>query len=99
MDRMAEIFEERHPVSKPVNFFCSAPNASKVYLVGDFNEWSPTSHPMLRRPDGWWYLQVDLVHGHHQYRFLVDGTPILDPRSAGTAHNELRGDVSLVPVS
>jgi hypothetical protein len=23
-----------------------------------------------------------LIYGHHQYRFLMDGKPVLDPRAA-----------------
>ncbi len=99
MDRMSELFGEGRSVTKPVNFFCSAPAATSVYLVGDFNNWSPTANPMSRRVEGWWYLQVALTHGHHRYRFLVDGRPRLDPRSAGTAVDAVQGEVSLVPVS
>jgi len=35
---------------------------------------------MRRQPDGGWVLQVPLHHGHHLYQFLVDGTPVLDPK-------------------
>ena len=35
---------------------------------------------MQRRDDGWWFIQIMLPHGHHQYRFLVDDKPVLDPR-------------------
>src|SRR6266446_6116106 len=31
--------------AKPVNFYCDAPSARSVYLVGDFNGWNATSHP------------------------------------------------------
>jgi hypothetical protein len=54
---------------------------------------------MERRVDGCWFLQVLLTHGHHQYRFLVDGKPILDPHATGVAHNEVNEEVSLVAVS
>ena len=84
---------------KPVNFYCVAPSAESVYLVGDFNAWNPTSHQMRRREDGWWSIEVLLKHGHHQYRFLVDGKPVLDPKSAGTARDERNERVSLVAVS
>lgn len=84
---------------KPVNFYYSAPSARSVYLVGDFNRWHPTSTPMQRRPDGWWFGQVELAQGHHRYRFLVDGRPVLDPRATGVALNELNEEVSLVAVS
>src|SRR5262245_45312850 len=87
------------PYTKPINFFCAAPDAKQVYLMGDFNEWSPTSLPMERRPDGWWSLQVPLSHGHHQYLFLVDGTPTLDPHATGTTRNIRYEHVSLLAAS
>jgi len=70
-----------------------------VHLVGDFNQWNPSSHPMRRQVDGCWFLQVMVTHGHHEYLFLVDGQPKLDPRAAGTTRNELQEEVSLVAVS
>jgi 1,4-alpha-glucan branching enzyme len=85
--------------TKPVNFYFTAPSAQSVCLVGDFNGWNPTSHPMRRRVDGWWFIEVQLRHGHHRYRFLVDGDPALDPRSTGIARNEHNERVSLVAVS
>ena len=86
-------------MAKPVNFYCQAPQAHAVHLVGDFNQWNPSSHPMRRRVDGCWFLQVMVPHGHHQYRFLVDGEDMLDPRATGTAVNEFHELVSLVAVS
>ena len=85
--------------AKPVNFYCSAPMATSVVLVGDFNNWDATSHPMQRRVDGFWFLQVQLTHGHHRYQFLVDGNPVLDPRGTGIARNERNEQVSLIAVS
>jgi 1,4-alpha-glucan branching enzyme len=85
--------------TKPVNFYCAAPSARSVYLVGDFNGWHPTSHPMRRREDGWWFTEVQLTHGHHRYRFLVDEKPVLDPQGTGIARDEHNERVSLVAVS
>lgn len=85
--------------TKPVNFYFAAPSAQSVYLVGDFNGWDSTSHPMRRREDGRWFIEVQLRHGYHRYRFLVDGKPVLDPQSTGTAHDEHDGQVSLIAVS
>jgi 1,4-alpha-glucan branching enzyme len=86
-------------IIKPVNFTCLAPSAQSVTLVGDFNDWDPAAHPMRQRPDGAWYLQMPLSHGHHHYQFLVDGQPALDPRAQGVARNEKGEKVSLVSVS
>jgi 1,4-alpha-glucan branching enzyme len=86
-------------MTKPVNFYCAAPSAQSVYLVGDFNGWDPTSHPMRRRVDGWWFIEMQLSHGHHRYRFLVDGKPVLDRQGTGIARNERNEQVSLLAVS
>lgn len=86
-------------IAKPVNFYYAAPRAKSVNLAGDFNKWDPSSLPMERRNDGWWFLQVPLRHGHHQYRFLVDGRPMLDPHATGVARNDRDEEVSLVAVS
>jgi 1,4-alpha-glucan branching enzyme len=81
---------------KLVNFYCAAPHARSVELVGDFNHWHAL--PMRRSVDGWWFAQVELCHGHHQYLFLVDGKPILDPRATGIGRDEQAERVSLIAV-
>jgi 1,4-alpha-glucan branching enzyme len=86
-------------MQKPINFFCFAPKAKQVDLVGDFNNWQPGVHPMNRQPDGSWTLQIPLHHGHHHYQFLVDGEPTLDPRAQGVARNALNERVSMIAVS
>ena len=87
------------PTLRAVNLVCVAPQAQAVSLVGDFNAWSPTAHPMKRMPYGAWLLNVDLKHGHHRYAFLVDGNITLDPRAQGITRNDQGERVSLMPVS
>jgi 1,4-alpha-glucan branching enzyme len=84
---------------RPINFFCNAPQAHTVSLVGDFNAWNPAAHPMKQMPDKAWLLTVELRHGHHRYAFLVDGNLTLDPRAQGITRNDQGERVSLVPVS
>ncbi len=50
--------------------------AESVDLVGDFNDWNRTSHPMVRgRDDANWHLTVTLKRGReYQFRYLVNGT-------------------------
>jgi 1,4-alpha-glucan branching enzyme len=86
-------------MSKPVNFVCVAPSAKRVSLIGDFNGWSPEANPMARQPDGAWLTQVLLHHGHHQYRFLVDGQPVLDLIASGIARDAKGERASLIAVS
>lgn len=82
-----------------VNFFCRAPEAKSVSLVGDFNGWVPTANPMTRMPDGGWVIRLELPHGHHQYLFLVDGKPTLDPNAMGKVRNDRDDTVSLIAIS
>jgi 1,4-alpha-glucan branching enzyme len=80
-----------------VFFFCDAPEARRVSLAGDFNREDPT--PMRRMPDGRWMTCLELPHGYHQYVFLVDGKPVLDPNASGKARNERNEPVSIIAVS
>ena len=82
-----------------VDFFCRAPQAQRVCLIGDFNAWDPAAHLMNRMPDGCWTLRMELPHGHHQYLFLVDGKSMLDPNAMGKVHNERNETVSLIAIS
>lgn len=36
-----------------------APGADAMHLIGDFNNWNRTSHPMTRLPDGSWEIYID----------------------------------------
>jgi len=57
-----------------VKFVLFAPGASQVTVVGDFNRWSPTAHPMQRtQTGGTWTITVPLGAGRHEYSFVVDG--------------------------
>jgi len=80
-----------------INFYCAAPRARSVALTGDFTGWHP--FPMQRSVDGWWSARMQLCHGHHQYRFLVDGKTVLDPHATGVAHDEHDEHFSLIAVS
>ena len=84
---------------RAMNFICNAPTAQSVALVGDFNQWNSSAHPMKKMPDGAWLLTVELKHGHHRYAFLVDEVLTLDPRAQGITRNDQGERVSLVPVS
>lgn len=86
-------------IAKPINFLCFAPDAKSVSLVGDFNDWNETAHPMKRHFDGSWQLQATLGHGHHHYAFMIDGKLSIDPRATGTARTETGQKVSLIAVS
>ena len=52
-----------------------AGSAGEVFLVGEFNNWDITSHPMKRRKDGDFNLTLSLEKGReYQFRYLLDGS-------------------------
>ena len=91
-------YQARRPMHA-VNFFCHAPDAKRVCLIGDFNDWDLLATPMHRAPDSRWQVTLEVPHGHHRYLFLVDGEPTLDPHSYGTVRNEKNEKFSLLAVS
>lgn len=49
-------------------------DATKVCLVGDFNEWDESANPM-RKFKGQWKTTLKLEQGReYQYRFLINGS-------------------------
>lgn len=59
-------------------FTLDAPEAKRVFLVGDFNAWNETLDRMAFR-DGRFEIRLFLVPGRYRYRFVVDGDPVPDP--------------------
>ncbi len=52
-----------------------AKSAGSVYLVGDFNGWDASSHPMKLQKDGSFNLTINLEKGgEYQYRYLLNGS-------------------------
>ena len=52
----------------------AAPEATRVALVGDFNNWQPESHELKQLKTGDFKLEVDLETGReYQFRYLIDG--------------------------
>ena len=67
---------------RPVQFMLVAPAASRVALVGEFNDWDAAATPMARAPGGAWHVAMPLATGRHVYAFVVDGTSwVADPQA------------------
>jgi len=81
VDRVSPVAVTGSPVSDTVvKFVFVAPNAGKVSLVGDFNDWDETRSPMVRaEKDGLWSVTLPLSVGRHVYAYIVDGNWLTDP--------------------
>jgi 1,4-alpha-glucan branching enzyme len=64
-----------------------APAARRVALVGPFNGWDPTVHPLVRTTSGDWTITIYLPPGRVTYHFDVDGAAWLDPNDDGRIPN------------
>ena len=57
-----------------VRFAVWAPNAERVAVIGDFNNWDGRRHPMrLRYPSGVWELFVPRLAAGTRYKFAITG--------------------------
>ena len=68
-------------ITKHTTFRLNAPQAEEVRvlvcLVKDDAE--PITRALRKGLDGVWSLRMELARGRYVYRFLVDGSPALDP--------------------
>jgi len=48
-----------------------APHADGVFVVGTFNQWAKTAHPLAKQPDGWWAAVVPQAKPGDEYRFRI----------------------------
>lgn len=65
-----------------VHFRIDAPDASEVWLAGDFTDWQPT-YTLHESAAGVWSAIVPLEPGVHHYAFFIDGDRwVPDPYAA-----------------
>lgn len=74
--------------TKKVQFEFLAPEAREVYLVGDFNNWDITAHPMKRDKKEVWKTSLSLKPGRYEYQFFKDGNWENDPSCSFCVPNE-----------
>ena len=81
---------------KSWTFLLEASNAKEVFLTGDFNDWSQEKHPMRKDKNGTWKKRVMLSPGSYEYKFLVDGQWLEDPRNNSRCPNRFGTNNSVI---
>lgn len=79
-------------------FRYEAPDAQRVVVTGSFCDWDPERHVLTRHGVGHWETRVPLVHGRHEYRFVVDGSWVNDPACGDTVPTPFGCDNNSVDV-
>ena len=81
-----------------VQFVFVAPQARRVSVVGDFNDWDIAATP-LTSAGGVWSGQLDVPFGRHDYAFVVDGERWMrDPNAPQAPADEFGSGYSVLVV-
>ncbi len=59
---------------KNVEFTFHAPEATEVFLAGEFNNWDTQSLPMKKGKGGVWKVKIKLLPGRYEYKLFADHT-------------------------
>ncbi len=63
------------------------PKAKEVRLAGSFNNWDSRATPLRSDGEGRWEVELILMRGRYEYRFVVDGDWTDDPLAAAYVAN------------
>ena len=70
-------------------------SATAVAIAGTFNDWRPDASQMVPVGHGRWVKELALPPGTYEYRLVVDGAWMPDPRADATTPNPF-GDLNSV---
>ncbi|EKD81837.1 MAG: hypothetical protein ACD_39C01617G0002 [uncultured bacterium] len=72
--------------------------ATKVSIVGNFNNWNKDANP-LTKENGIWKTHLNLKPGKHEYQFVVNDTDwVVDPKQEIAVKNKFEGMNSVIEV-
>jgi 1,4-alpha-glucan branching enzyme len=74
-----------------------APNAQRVEIAGDFNEWTPRA--ATRAANGVWYADLTIPPGQYRYAFRVNGSEWRVPDGATAVEDGFGGKSAWLTVS
>ncbi len=72
-------------------------DADKVVLSGTFNLWDDKAFEMFKTKTGW-ELSLNIKPGEYEYKFIVDGQWIHDPKNLDKRMNEYEGYNSIIDI-
>ncbi len=78
---VADVAVDVMNIPQNVQFYFASPASRSVSVIGQFNDWDPTTNPMIYdEMNGAWTVTIPLLPGRHQYQFLVNGVDhVTDP--------------------
>lgn len=82
---------------KPIDIVAELPQAQSVYVAGSFNGWDQKKTP-LRKDGNGWKATLQLAPGRYEYKFIVDGQWVCDPRAKECVQNDFGSSNSVLVV-
>ena len=79
-------------------FTYEAAQANQVSVAGSFNEWNPGTVIAKKDKKGKWTAKVTLAPGTYEYKFVVDGSWVIDPANSRTVYNSVGSQNSVIEV-
>ncbi len=79
-------------------FSLMAPEATEVYVAGDFNNWETNTHKLRKYKNGLHKKSVRLKPGRYEYRFVVDSHWWTDPENQHRCTGAFGEDNSVVHI-
>ncbi len=87
------------PSQQLMKFVFVDSSASRVAIVGDFNDWDEGVSQLRRLEKGVWAITIPLAPGRYNYTFVVDGTTwVPDPGAPRTLEDDFGRPNSVITV-
>jgi 1,4-alpha-glucan branching enzyme len=74
------------------------PDAQSVSVAGDFCDWQTDRCHLKKDKKGLWTTTITLPPGRYEYRFVVDGEWVNDPKCDDRTPNEFGGENCVLQV-
>ncbi|MDD2688605.1 MAG: glycogen-binding domain-containing protein [Candidatus Omnitrophica bacterium] len=88
----------RIAAAKTAEFKLYAPQAKRVSLAGSFNNWNTRTLSAKKDSSGNWTVKAKLTPGRHEYKFIVDGSWMNDPRCNSHVGNSFGSQNSVIEI-
>ncbi|MBU1726525.1 MAG: glycogen-binding domain-containing protein [Candidatus Omnitrophica bacterium] len=83
---------------KAIQLKINAPKAKRVSVAGSFNNWDDKSFSAKKNTKGEWAVKLNLKPGKYEYKFVVDGSWVTDPKSKCQIFNSMGTQNSILEV-
>jgi 1,4-alpha-glucan branching enzyme len=88
----------QQPARRAVRFELEIPQARSVSVAGSFNGWKANATPLNSLGGVKWTRELTLPPGRYEYRFVVDGRWLDDPKARAFAPNPYGGRNAVLEV-